>query len=244
MNKIKHIIRFLILFTVFIDASNYKYIVSSPLFGKLGVITVDSSSSNRGYLLKAKAKTEGMAAFLTKNRVERYLSKGHSIKGQLATDIFKIKRDMRNKKEIDEYHFDYNSSIVTKRRERWKRGVLKKDDTKVLKYFSSQDLTAIYLNIIPKILDNNSYKKSFFVVGAEKIGGEITLYTPNEKRKREELQKLNLKDAHIIIVTTDGKIFGKRHRELIMAIDDNGVLKASRLEALPVVGNLYVKRVK
>jgi len=244
MKKIKQIVEFLILFTIFIDASNYKYIVSSPLFGKLGVITVESSSSDRGYLLKAKAKTEGMAAFLTKNRVERYLSQGHYGDGKFSTDIFKIKRDMRNKKEIDEYHFDYNSSIVTKRRVRWKKGVLKKDDTKALKYFSAQDLTALYLNIIPKIIESSSYKKSFFVVGAEKIGGEITIYTPDEKRKREELKRLGLKNAHIIIVTTDGKIFGKRHRELIMAIDNNGVLRASRLEALPVVGNLYVERVK
>jgi len=121
---------------------------------------------------------------------------------------------------------------------------LKKDDTKSIKYFSSQDLIALYLNIIPKIIKSKRYKKSFFVVGAEKIGGKVTIYIPNSKRKREELKKLDLKMGHIVIVTTNGKIFGKRHRELIIAIDNNGVLKASRLEALPIIGNIYIKRIK
>jgi len=240
----KKIIWLIFIFTILMNASNYKYIVSSPLFGKLGVITVESYTSSRGYILKVKAKTEGMAIFLTKNRVERYLSKGHYNGKELVTDLFKINRYIKNKKEIDEYHFDYHSHIVTKRRKRWKRGILKKDDTKSIKYFSSQDLVALYLNIIPKIIKSKKYKKSFLVIGAEKIGGKVTVYIPNRKREKKELKKLDLKTAHIIIVTTSGKIFGKRGRELIMAIDDNGVLKASRLEALPIIGNIYIKRIK
>ncbi len=243
--KIK--ISFLLIWVVIIGLSSareYSYDVVSPLMGKLGTITVNSITTKGGYSVEAKAVTEGMAAFLTKHRRERYLSEGHSANSRYITDRFKITRKMKGKKEIDEYIFDHNSSIVLKRRLRWRDNHLKKDDTKPLKYPTDIDLTAIYLNTIPKLLDKYGVEKSFKAAGADKIGGRVIVYTPDRARAKRELKKLGLKRGNIVIVTTDGKIFGKRGRELVMAIDSDGIMQKAWLEAIPVVGTLYVKRTK
>lgn len=243
--KIK--ISFLFIWGVMVGLTNggeYRYDVVSPLMGKLGSITINSISTKDSYEIKAKATTEGMAALLTKHRKERYLSKGHSVNSKYITDRLKITHQMRGKKEIDEYIFNHNSSKVLKHRLRWRDNHLKKDDIKPLKYPTNIDLTAIYLNTIPKLLGRYGVKKSFKAAGADKVGGSVIVYTPTKARAKKELKKLGLKDTNIIIVTTNGKIFGKRGRELIMAIDNNGVMQKAWLEAMPIVGVLYVKRAK
>lgn len=240
--KVKKIFFFIFIISVeFLSASDYRYEVVSPLLGKLGTIIVSSEMQNAAYEVRAEAVTEGMAAFLTKHRKEYYISKGHIEKSAYITDLFKVDRKMKNKKEIDEYIFDHNSSTVLKRRLRWKHNHLKKDDTKPLKYPTDIDLAAIYLNVIPKLIGLFGVKKSFMAAGADKIGGSVIVYTPDKTRTDKELKKLSLKSGNIIIVTTEGKIFGKKGRELIMAVDNNGVMQKAWLEAIPVVGTLYVK---
>lgn len=224
------------------NASEYKYEVISPLMGKLGTININTNIKDNTYEVKAKAVTEGMAAFLTKHRQESYISKGHGKKSNYITDLFKITRNMKNKKEIDKYIFEHNSSIVLKHRLRWKHNHLKKDDTKPLKYHTDKDLAAVYLNIIPVLSGTFGVKKSFMVAGADKIGGNIIVYTPSKERAKKELDKLELESGNIVIVTTNGEIFGKKGREMIMAIDNNGVMKKAWLEAVPVVGVIYVQR--
>ncbi len=243
--KVKKLFLFIFIVTAgFLGASEYRYEVVSPLLGKLGMITVSSVTKNGTYEVHAKAVTDGMAAFLTKNRKEHYISQGHSEKSEYLTDSFKVTRKMKDKKEIDEYIFDHNRSTVLKRRLRWKHNHLKKDDTKTLKYPTDIDLTAIYLNVIPKLAGTFGVKKSFMAAGADKIGGSVIIYTPEKARADKELKKLDLTSGNIIIVTTDGKIFDKKGRELIMAVDNNGVMQKAWLEAIPVVGTLYVKRTR
>lgn len=233
-----------ILIVTILNATEYKYEVISPLMGKLGLITIDSVVTDDTYDIKAKAVTDGIAALLTKDRREYYLSKGHRVDSSYITDIFKITRESKSKKEIDEYIFEHKDLVVFKKRLRWKNNHLKKDDKKRLKYHTNIDLVATYLNNIQKFLNRYNLKESFKVAGAEKIGGEIIVYTPSIKTANRQLKRMHLNSGSIVIVTTTKEIFGKRGRELVMAIDSGGVVKRAYIEAIPVVGSIYLNRIR
>jgi hypothetical protein len=225
-------------------AAVLKYKVFSPLAGELGSIELETTQKDGRYRIKAEASTKGLAAMLTGNRREKYLSEGRVEGGKFVSEHFRIERRMKKKREIVDYRFDHTARKIYKNKIRWEKGRMQKNVTKILKYYSCVDLAALYANEIPEILSSSEGAGQYNVVGAEKIGGVVKILRASPQREKRELQRLDMKRGEVIIVTSDKKIFGKRGRELIFVIDTDSTLQKAWLQAMPMVGNIYIERLK
>jgi len=133
---------------------------------------------------------------------------------------------------------------VIKRKQRWKKGKKPKDRSKPLPYFTENDLATLYANTVPLILKAPSGSRwSLKAVGAEKVKGTVQILKPEAKEAQRLRKKLGVgKKYTIVVLSSREKILGKRNRKLIMAIDPEGVLYRAYAVALPVVGEIWIKR--
>jgi len=80
-------------------------------------------------------------------------------------------------------------------------------------------------------------------VGAEKVKGTLFVTKPESKEAEKLRKKLGVgKEYTVVILSSPEKILGKRNRKLTLAIDPEGVLYRAHLVALPVVGEIWIKR--
>jgi hypothetical protein len=244
MKKVWMTIFVLLLSFTVAEAQRLKYRVFSPLTGELGRIEIETAQKDGRYRIKAEASTKGLAAMLTGNRREKYLSEGRVDGGKFVSEHFRIERRMKKRREIDDYRFDHTARKIYKNKIRWKKGRMEKNVTKILKYYSPVDLAALYANEIPEILSSSEGPGLYSVVGAEKIGGVVKILRASPKREKRELQRLDMSRGEVIIVTSDEKIFDKRGRELIFVMDGDSTLQKAWLQAIPVVGNIYIERLE
>ena len=231
--------------TLSLSAEEYRYEIDSTLLGKVGSFKVSKKIFSGRYEVKISAKTEGVAAFLTKNRKEKYVFGGYLNDGRYSADYFEIERKMKNRHEIDRYTIDYRDKKIYKIRLRYKNAKAAKKRVKSLKYFSDMDFPSFYENIIVRLCNAKNAEKidGTYVAGAEKADGLIDARRAAKSREKEELSKLKLKSGRIVILSAPAELFGKKNRELILALDANGSVAKARFSALPIVGNIYIERI-
>ena len=237
----------LILFSAILHAKEYRYRVRSPLLGELGTIRVEQKISGSQYRIEGNATTKGIAAFLTGHRREAYLSEGTIVRGNHRSRHFRVERWMKKKHQIDDYRFDFAKRKILKRKLRWKKGCLDHNVSKALDYFSPVDLMALYPNVAAQTKGFcGPWSRSYLAAGAEKVKGRVVVRIPTAQEAEEIRREMHLPAGlgKIFVVGSAEKILGKRNRRLEMAIDAQGVLRKARLVALPVVGEIFVERVR
>jgi len=198
--------------------------VDSPLFGRLGSLSVKKEENLSAYRIIVEAKTEGIASALTHHRTERYLSEGEHRGGIYRTRRFRIERRSDRKRQIDEYLWDFSRRQVLKRKLRWKKGTL-----------------ALYHNAVRGESLPGGTVQEYWAVGAEKAGGKIRIVTPSPGGQEREKRRLDVgKETGILYVVSPGRILGRKNRRLILAVDAEGVVRKAALSAIPVVGEIFV----
>ncbi|GEM_PF-1711450 len=234
----------LLLVTLFSSYSfgYWVYELRSPLLGRLGKVTIlPNTKKGNKYRVEIKLESTGIAAFMAHNRREKYISEGKIHKGSYQTKRMKVRHKSGKLNQVDEYKFDYRRNRIKRHKIRWKRGKVDKDLTDYLKYFTTMDAIALYKNIIiPLSKQNNSWRRSYLVAGMEKSGGRVIVTVPDKKRKEYELKKLGIKNAQIVILSSPGTILKKKNREMILAINQDGVVLKGRIPNMPIVGNVYI----
>ena len=242
--RVGRIIRGILMITLMSWGESWSFKVTGGLLGKLGDITVSKIQDAHRYRIDAQAITRGVAARLTGDRKEYYRSEGVVQKGKLKVRTFQMRRLTKKKKQIYTYRVDPVKKRVIKRKERWKKGKKTKDYTKTLPYFSENDLATLYTNMVPLILKAPPGSRwSLKAVGAEKVKGTVQILKPEAKEAQRLRKKLGVgKKYTIVVLSSREKILGKRNRKLIMAIDPEGVLYRAYAVALPVVGEIWIKR--
>jgi len=242
--KIGQVVVCIVSVVVFSWGNSWNYKVSSGLLGKLGSINVSKTQDEYRYRIDAKVITGGIAAVLTGNRKEYYRSEGVVQNGQFRARTFQIRRVMKKKNQIDTYRINPVKKRIVKRKQRWKKGKKTKDYTKTLPYFSENDLATLYINMIPVILKAPPGSRwSFKAVGAEKVKGRVLVTKPEVEEAQRLRKKLGVgKKYTILVISSWEKILSKRNRKLTLAIDPEGVLYRAHLVALPVVGEIWIKR--
>jgi hypothetical protein len=224
----------------------WEYRVVSPLMGTLGSIRIEKNVTGGRYRMEVRVKTRGIAATLTGKRREYYRSEGVVEKGVMKSRRLRLERTSRKKRQIDEYRIDPAKKRVVKKRFRWKKGTLDRNSTKTLPYFSEEDLLTLYFNAIPKILDPKSGNHwEIIAVGAEKIKGTVVMDRLGGKAAAGERKKLNVTEEYtVIVLSSPEKIGGKRNRRFVVAVDRDGIPYRIRFVAVPVVGEIFVERLK
>jgi len=220
------------------------YSVSYGVFGELGISEAHLETDGNTYSIEVSAKTTGIVKRLSLNRQEHYLSRGHVVDGMLISDSLEVRRSHGNKASIKRYIIDHKKKRVTKSYIKKRAGKVYQNDSKVLDFYSKDDLLTLYFNL-SKIIDlKNAGTYAVSAVGAEKQHGKVSIMVPDAKHRADYEQTLGKGEFDYLTAIVYQKLFQSNRGELMIAIGKDGIAEKAVLKDLILYGDLTAKRIK
>ena len=220
----------LVFLLVSIDAQTLHYIVKAPLFGTIGRVSINYSTSSSHYNITAGMKTSGFAKTLSGNRKEHYDTEGIVKNNRYYAKHFLQNVYYKNKHIRLEYLFDYKEHKIRKIKKKWKGNKLLHSTDHYLDYFASDDLFSAYHNIVQK-LQNTPDNSRFTIIaaGLERFKGRLEVFIPSKMQQQREARALKVSNVRIFHIVTHKNILGSTNGEIIFAVAPNGIAKAVRV---------------
>ncbi|HIC43242.1 MAG TPA: DUF3108 domain-containing protein [Sulfurimonas sp.] len=238
-----------------------RYDVNVGVLGKVGHGDIIFTQDNDQYEIRAIATLTGMAATLTGNRFETYISTGHIVRGKYLPDTFvKIKKTTR-KERIQTYTFDHKNKMVRllEKKSTWVSQkkfdpiafkILTKDVKEktskeyTLDNYMNQDVLSAYFNAL-KSCTSLQQVYDLKAVGAHNKDQDITI-TFLEGEKFRRFQKKYAFSAgniyHLHVEPFDKK--EDKTVDVIVLLDEKGYMKKAVLGNVFWVGEVTATRVK
>lgn len=220
------------------------YSVSYGMFGELGISEAHLETDGNTYNIEVSAKTTGIVKRLSQNRQESYISRGHVVEGMFVSDSLEVRRSHGSKASIKRYAIDHKKKKVMKSYIKKRAGKVYQNDSRVLDFYSKDDLLTLYFNL-PKIIDlkkAGSYALS--AVGAEKQQGKVSIVVPDSKHRAAYEKTLGQGGFDYLTAIVYQKLFQSNRGELMIAIGKDGIAEKAVLKDLILYGDLRAKRIR
>jgi len=243
MKKIFFLIMVYLFISVNLSAETIKvdYKVDFGIVGEIGIAHAKLTKDSSSYEIDIKLEATGITKFLSGDRKEEHISKGHIVNGILVSDFYHIKKTHGNKARDIIYRINHKTKKVVKIDKKWKDGKLYKEREKVMKYYSKDDLLTLYFNLNRYIKDKTKSRDyKFKAVGAEIQKGVVDVHIPNQEELEEFKELLgDNKDCWYARAIVHQKIFSSDKGELLLAIrKDDGITKKAVLKDLLLFGDV------
>jgi hypothetical protein len=237
------------------------YDVLFSVFGKIGDTTVSYEADDNHYNITVVATTTGVAAKLTSNRVETYISSGEIVSGVLQPKMFKSLKKSDKKIRTKTYTFDHEKqvvmldinttrikndrsfdlktlSIVETKREVHSHSFRKYD------YYAPDDTLTLFFNTPKYLKDAHVRMKVVTAIGIHNKGIGITIPTSKREKKIRKLMKIAPSDRlYTIDVSKDILTEDDAAGELIIAMDDNEMPTSVLMEDIALFGDIRAKKI-
>ncbi|MCK9472918.1 DUF3108 domain-containing protein [Sulfurimonas sp.] len=250
---------FLLISSIFSKEISTRYGVHVTLFGDVGYADISLKEHDNSYEIKLTANTTGVAATLLKNRVETFISKGKIVEGRYIPDIFIETKETTKRLRVRTYYFDHEKKEVKFIEEKTKLVNVTKFDLKdfnliteeVKKSFTQESTLDIYKDsdVLTSYLNTkttcNSEKKFYKLIafGANDEKNDITVSCLEGAKKESAI--LNFSDSTQDIYNLHVEPFDKEDDivDVLIAFDNDGLLKEAFLGEIFWVGKITAKRV-
>jgi len=220
------------------------YKVEFGIVGEIGIAHAKLTRDDKSYVIDIRLQSTGIAKTLSGNRRERHISKGHIENGIMVSDLYQIIKSSGSKMSDRVYTIDHNKKKVTRVDEKYKNGKIYKKRTKVMDYYSKDDLLTLYFNLNSYIKDKNISKDySFYAVGAEIQKGVVDIHIPNSSELPEFKEMLGSDGGWYARAIVNQKIFSSSKGELLLNIGDDGITKKAVLKDLIFFGDIRAFRI-
>jgi len=220
------------------------YKVEFGIVGEIGVAHAKLTRDDNSYVIDIRLQSTGIAKTLSGNRRERHISKGHIENGIMVSDLYQIIKSHGSKMSDRVYTIDQINKKVTRVDEKYKNGKIYKKRTKVMDYYSKDDLLTLYFNLNSYIKDKKTSKDySFYAVGAEIQKGVVHIHIPNSKELPEFKEMLGNDGGWYARAIVNQKIFSSDKGELMLNIGDDGITKKAVLKDLIFFGDIRAFRI-
>jgi len=223
---------------------NATYSVSYGVFGELGISEAHLETKEDTYIIEVSARTTGIVKRLSRNRQERYVSRGHIVDGMLVSDSFEVVRSHGSKVSTKHYTIDHQKKKVTKAYVRKKAGKVYQNESIVLDFYSEDDLLTLYFNLPGRVDLNKAKTYELTAVGAEKQSGKVKIVVPEKKEQKRYEESLGKGDFRYLTAIVYQRLFESNRGELMIAVGKDGIAEKAVLKDLILYGDLVAKRVK
>ena len=250
---------FLLASALFSYSFSTRYDVNVGVLGQVGQGDIIFKEEGNKYEIRTIATLTGMAATLTGNRFETYISKGHIVDGFYLPDTFvKIKKTTR-KERIQTYTFDHQAKTVTLLEEKsiWVSEtkfdtiafkIITKDvqektsQERILDDYTNQDVLSAYFNAIHSCtLEEQQYK--LIAVGAHNDDQNVTITFLEGQKYKEMKEKFAVKEGNIYHLHVDP--FNKEEDkvvDVIVIFDKEGYMQKAILGEVFWIGEITATR--
>lgn len=237
------------------------YDVSFGIFGEIGKAEISYSYDNDNYLVYVHAWTTGVAALLSQDRQEDYISQGRVIEGKLRPDVFVKYRKNNRYTKTNVYVFDHQHQKVyeylTKEkivpRRHYDVNTMKTvtSDTKefdyneeTFRFYTDNDLLSLFFNtqkILPTL--NEGESRQLAAIGSRGPNCEIDIEVPEETLRQELEAIMPNKDGHLLTITINQDIFQSEKGELHVSFDNDSFAKDVLLKDVIMFGDIRGTRI-
>ena len=221
------------------------YSVAFGIIGEIAKVHAEMKTNKNHYVVDAKLKVVGaIAKKVTKNLKERHISKGHIDKGRYITDMYQMIKSYGTINSTTIYQTNHKKKTVTRRYKKWKSGKLITDKKVQLKYYATDDLTNIFLNLphYKKQKVGKIYERK--VVGADRKNGSVLLSIPTKKqsKKMKKLLGKKKKGEWYSKLIMQRQLYDSKKGELALKIGADGMLEMAVLKDLIFFGDIRILR--
>jgi len=243
MKRVFFLIAVYLLVFVNLSAETIKvdYKVDFGIVGEIGVAHAKLVKDKDTYNIDIKLEATGITKFLSGDRKEEHISKGHIENGLLVSDFYHIKKTHGSKMRDIIYKINHKTKRVIKIDKKWKDGKLYKERERVIPYYSKDDLLTLYFNLNKYIKDKNvSRDYKFRAVGAEIQKGYVDIHIPDVDELEEYKELLGEdRECWYARAVVHQKIFSSDKGELLLAIRKrDGITKRAVLKDLLLFGDV------
>jgi len=257
----KHFLIILLLASSFLAQDfSTRYDVHVGMFGRVGYADLLIKEDGENYKAKLSAVMVGIAATLTGNRVETFVSKGKIIDGKYIPNSFVKTKTTTTKSRIQSYFFDHDKKeikLIQKKTRLITNSRFDADifemiyedvnetslEESILDTYMDSDALSSYLNA-QSSCDTETKTIRLIAVGAHNDKNDVTLSCLEGGEKTAALLNFssdiqNVYNLHVEPLDEDDKTV-----DVLVAYDSNGFMKEALLGEIFWIGKITAQRVE
>lgn len=258
----KKIISILILMNTLIHAatSSAEYDVDFSVAGTIAKASIEKVQEGDNYTITLQAHAVGIAAKMTQNRREAYISQGKIVGSEYVPDVLVVVRKRDGKEKYIVYRFDHAKRVVHKDTAELehvsdqsldiaKMRIVKSEkevfssSTVEHDYYAKNDIVSLFFNGHYYISSMDAgERKKLRAVGIKTDKGNLMVSLPT---KGIVIDNMGAADAHgknLFGIALNREIFEKGEGELMVRLDADGFPSRAVMNDVALYGDVVGKR--
>lgn len=241
---------------IYASATTVQYDVDLSAVGTIGKASMSKVQENGNYVITLHAQAVGIAAKLTKERSDTYISQGTFDGDEFVPDVLVVERKTNDKVKYTVYRFDHSNKVVQKEKVQIKKVSSKSIDIKSLRivetekeafscsskaneYYAQNDIVSLFFNSRHYMATMSAgERKTLRAVGIKSDEGEVMVSLPI----REVLDKRTASNSDQFGVAIDKDHFENGKGELLVRLDADGFPSSATINDIALYGDVVGKR--
>lgn len=242
------------------EAVSTRYKVMLSLFGKVGEATITVAERGDEYVMVVEAAATGLAAKISDNERDRFVSRGHIEAGYYVSDTFEEYQVSGKRRESNVFIFDHEAKTVTRYQDKNetvkssvfdfnRMGIVQKKAQKierrekVLPFYSRYDALSVSLNFQRMLETRTSVEIK--PVGLAKKERKMVVSRPDPAKKAEYLEAFHYPTITDVIVLDDYELASDDSYGVLLGYNAHGgVDEVTTKETYFLIGYGRIEKLK
>jgi len=242
---------------IYASSTTVQYDVDLSAVGTIGKATMSKVQENGNYVITLHAQAVGIAAKMTKERSDTYISQGTFDGDEFVPDVLVVERKTNDKVKYTVYTFDHSNKVVQKESAQIKRVSSNSLDIKSLRivatekeefsfssktneYYARNDIVSLFFNSRYYIASMSAgERKKLRAVGIKSDEGEVMVSLP----AGEVIDKTMVSNNDLFGVAIDKENFENGKGELLVRLDADGFPSRATINNIAMYGDVVGKRI-
>ncbi|MGB5965365.1 MAG: hypothetical protein WBF77_08000 [Sulfurimonadaceae bacterium] len=238
-----------------------QYDVDFSVVGTIAKASMNKVVEGDDYVITLEAHAIGIAAEMTKDRSETYISQGSVVGSEFIPDVLVVKRKTKDKEKYTIFKFDHKNKVVQKDSSEVERVCDKSIDVISMRIISTEKeefsfssvKNDIYArNDIVSLLFNSRYyigtmsvgeRKKLRAVGIKTDEGELMISLPARGAVIDNIDKTGVSKNDLFGIAINKDYFENGKGELVVKLDPDGFPSRAVMNDVALYGDVVGKRV-
>ncbi len=258
----KKVVFILILMTNLIYASSVtaKYDVDFSVVGTIAKASMTKVQEGDNYVITLHAHAIGIAAEMTKDRTETYISQGSVVGSEYIPDVLVVKRKTNDKEKYTIFKFDHKNKVVQKDSSEVKRVSDTSFDVISMRIISTEKEEFSFSSVKNDIYARNDIVSLFFnsryyidsmsvgerkklrAVGIKTDEGELMISLPTRGAVIDNIDKTGASKNELFGIAINKDYFENGKGELLVRLDPDGFPSRAVMNDVALYGDVVAKR--
>jgi len=226
------------------------YSVEFGIVGEVGKVHTQYTDDTKYYTIDTNLSVVGMLAkAVMHNLKERHICKGFIAKdGRRIATSYQMIKSYGEYKSMTLYTVNHKSKSISKKYQKWqktKNNHYRKtqDYTIPLKYYATDDMVTLFLNLAEHIRFKNKAKHYVFkAVGADRKNGRVDINIPRDKEtiEMEKLVGKRQQGDWLMNLVMHRQLYNSKQGELMVRMNKESMIEKAVLKDLLFFGDVRI----